>query len=88
MKKYTKKCAVSSWLLPCCLAAAMTRWTWLIRMRLTRPTSFTNLNDLELSLISVYSSMKTYDMFGADLLPKVYYGLPKTADQDWLGTGG
>ena len=48
---------------------------------------FQNINDLELSLTAVYSSMKTYDLFGADILPKVYYGLPKTANQDWLGTG-
>jgi len=49
---------------------------------------FTSVSDLELSLTAVYSAMKTYDLFGADLYPKVHFGLPKTADQDWLGTDG
>lgn len=49
---------------------------------------FNTVNDLELSLTAVYSAMKTYDLFGADLYPKVHFGLPKTADQDWLGTDG
>jgi len=49
---------------------------------------FQSVSDLELSLTSVYSAMKTYDLFGADLWPKVHYGLPKTANQDWLGTDG
>ncbi len=49
---------------------------------------FQNINDLELSLTSVYSAMKPHDLFGADLWPKVHFGLPKTANQDWLGTDG
>ena len=49
---------------------------------------FNTVNDLELGLTGVYSAMKTYDLFGADLYPKVHFGLPKTADQDWLGTNG
>ena len=51
-------------------------------------TFFQNISQMELSLTSVYSAMKTYDLFGADLWPKVHYGLPKTANQDWLGTDG
>ena len=49
---------------------------------------FTTIQELELGLTAVYSAMKTYDLFGADLYPKVHFGLPKTADQDWLGTNG
>ena len=49
---------------------------------------FQSVSDLELSLTSVYSAMKPHDLFGADLWPKVHFGLPKTADQDWLGTDG
>ena len=48
---------------------------------------FQNINQMDLALNSVYSSIKTYDLYGADLLPKVLYGLPKIANQDWLGTG-
>jgi hypothetical protein len=49
---------------------------------------FNNVSDLELALTGVYSAMKPHDLFGADLYPKVHFGLPKTADQDWLGTDG
>ena len=49
---------------------------------------FSNVNDMELALTGIYSAMKTHDLFGADLYPKVHFGLPKTADQDWLGTDG
>ncbi|MGB3586983.1 MAG: RagB/SusD family nutrient uptake outer membrane protein, partial [Tunicatimonas sp.] len=49
---------------------------------------FQSVSDLELSLTSVYSAMKPHDLFGADLWPKVHFGLPKTANQDWLGTDG
>ncbi len=49
---------------------------------------FRNMNHLDLVLTSVYSAQKTEEMYGADFLPKVSYGLPKTANQDWLGTDG
>ena len=49
---------------------------------------FSSVSDMELALTGIYSAMKTYDLFGADLYPKVHFGLPKTADQDWLGTDG
>ena len=49
---------------------------------------FQSMNDLDLVLTSVYSAQKTEELYGADLLPKVSYGLPKTANQDWLGTNG
>ena len=49
---------------------------------------FQTMSDLDLVLTSVYSAQKTEELYGADFLPKVSYGLPKTANQDWLGTDG
>ena len=49
---------------------------------------FENIDQLDLVLTSVYSAQKTEEIYGADFLPKVAYGLPKTANQDWLGTDG
>ena len=49
---------------------------------------FQTMSDLDLVLTSVYSAQKTQELYGADFLPKVSYGLPKTANQDWLGTNG
>ncbi len=49
---------------------------------------FQSMSDLDLVLTSVYSAQKTEELYGADFLPKVSYGLPKTANQDWLGTDG
>lgn len=47
---------------------------------------FTNIENLDLSLNSVYSSVKAFELFGSEFHPKVLEMLPHTFDQDWLGT--
>lgn len=46
---------------------------------------FNRVEDFELALTGVYSSVKTFELYGSDFLVKGLYGLPHTADQDWLG---
>jgi len=46
---------------------------------------FQSMGDLELALTGVYSAHKSFELYGADFLVKALYGMPHTADQDWLG---
>lgn len=46
---------------------------------------FNRVEDFDLALNGVYSSVKAFELYGADFLVKGLYGLPHTADQDWLG---
>ncbi len=47
---------------------------------------FTKIGNLDLALNGVYSSLKTYELYGADLLDKILECPVHTDDQDWLGT--
>ncbi len=46
---------------------------------------FTKISNLDLTLNSVYSSLKSYDLFGSEYAPKVLEMLPHTSNQDWTG---
>nr|MBI1232019.1 RagB/SusD family nutrient uptake outer membrane protein [Cytophagales bacterium] len=49
---------------------------------------FNSIDDFELSLTSVYAASKSFDLYGGNLYPQLLFTLPKTVDQDWLGTDG
>jgi len=49
---------------------------------------FDSIDDFELSLTSVYAAAKGFDLYGGNLYPQLLFTLPKTVDQDWLGTDG
>ncbi|MCK0146025.1 RagB/SusD family nutrient uptake outer membrane protein [Arenibacter sp. F26102] len=53
--------------------------------QLQAETYFTKIGNLDLTLNSVYSSLKSYDLFGSEYAPKVLEMLPHTSNQDWLG---
>jgi len=47
---------------------------------------FQNLNQLELSLNSVYSAHADFELYGADLLPFGLYGMAKIGDQEFINS--
>ncbi|MBD0777846.1 RagB/SusD family nutrient uptake outer membrane protein [Maribacter sp. ANRC-HE7] len=51
-------------------------------------TYFTTIEKVNLNLTSVYSAVKSWELFGSDYLPHVLQMLPHTSNQDWTGTIG
>lgn len=51
-------------------------------------TYFTTVEKVNLNLTSVYSAVKSWELFGSDYLPHALQMLPHTSNQDWMGTVG
>ncbi len=48
-------------------------------------TFIRSVDELDLVLTGAYSSLKSFELYGSEFLPKALYGLAKTADQDFIG---